>query len=117
MTSSDWSSDNVCLKCTDFRVYIFFAHFGWFRNIKSTQNVLLNGIRENKYTLNMHKIHISRNARKKYAQNSAKFLESINNRSIINQYKSWPACFSVDLDRNISRISLNSAVFFFGAEI
>ena len=35
----------------------------------------------------MHKIHISRNARKKYAQNSAKFLESINNRSIINQYK------------------------------
>ena len=37
--------------------------------------------------------------------NSAKFLESINNRSIINQYKSWPACFSVDLDRNISRIS------------
>ena len=56
MTSSDWSSDNVCLKCTDFRVYIFFAHFGWFRNIKSTQNVLLNGIRENKYA--------------KYAQNS-----------------------------------------------
>ena len=49
--------------------------------------------------------------------NSAKFLESINNKSIINQYKSWPACFAVDLDRNISRIPLNSAVFFFGAEI
>ena len=33
--------------------------------------------------------------------NSAKFLESINNnnRSIINLYKSWPACFSVNLDR------------------
>ena len=36
----------------------------------------------------MQKIHISQNTQKKYAQNSAKFLESINNRSIINQYKS-----------------------------
>ena len=83
MTSSDWSSDNVCLKCTDFRVYIFFAHFGWFRKIKSTQNVLLNGIRENKYTLNMHKIHISRNTRKnEHKINSTKFLES----TITDQY-------------------------------
>ena len=35
--------------------------------------------------------------------NSAKFLESTNNRSIINQYKWWPACFSVDRGRNISQ--------------
>ena len=69
MTSSDWNSDNVYLKCTNFRVYMFFVNFGRFRKIKYTQNFLLNGIRENKYTLNMHKIHISRNARKKYAQN------------------------------------------------
>ena len=34
----------------------------------------------------MHKVHISQNARKKHAQN--KFLESISNRSVINQYKS-----------------------------
>ena len=87
MMSLNWNSDNVYLNCTNFRVNIFFANFGRFRKIKYTQNFLLNGIRENKYTLNMHKIHISRNARKKYAQNSAKFLESINNRSIINQYK------------------------------
>ena len=88
MTSSDWNSDNVYLSCTNFRADIYFANLGRFCKIKYKQNFLLNGIRENKYTLNMHKIHISRNARKKYAQNSAKFLESINNRSIINQYKS-----------------------------
>ena len=69
MTSSDWNSDNVYLKCTNFRVYMFFASFGRFRKIKYTQNFLLNGIRENKYTLKMHKIHISQNTRKKYAQN------------------------------------------------
>ena len=57
---SDWNSDNV---------YFFLANFGQFRKIKCSQNFLLNDIRENKYTLNMHKIHISRNARKKYAQN------------------------------------------------
>ena len=65
MTSSDWNSDNVYLKCTNFRVSMFFANFGRFRKIKYTQNFLLNGIRENKYTLNMHKIHISWNERKK----------------------------------------------------
>ena len=66
----------------------------------------------------MHKIHISQNTKKKnmHKINSAKFLESINNRLITNQYKSWPACFFVGLDRN-SQISLNSVVFFFGAEI
>ena len=69
MTSSDWNSDNVYLNCTNFRVYIFFANFGWFRKIKYTQSFLLNGIRENKYMLNMQKIHTSRNTRKKYAQN------------------------------------------------
>ena len=68
MTSSDWNSD-VYLKYTNFRVYMFFANFGRFRKIKYTQNFLLNGIRENKYTLKMHKIHISQNTRKKYAQN------------------------------------------------
>ena len=50
--SSNWNSDNVYLNCTNFRVYIFFANFGRFRKIKYTQNFLLNGIRENKYTLN-----------------------------------------------------------------
>ena len=69
MMSSNWNSDNVYLNCTNFRVYIFFANFGRFRKIKYTQNFLLNGIRENKYTLKMHKIHISQNTRKKYAQN------------------------------------------------
>ena len=66
--SSDWNLDNVYFKCTNFRVYMFYMNFGRFRKIKYTQNFLLNGIRENKYTLNMHKIHISLNARKKYAQ-------------------------------------------------
>ena len=59
MTPSDWNSDNVYLKCTNFRVYIFFANFGQFRKIKYTQKFLSNGIREKKYTLNMHKIYIS----------------------------------------------------------
>ena len=66
--SSDWNPD-VYLNCTSFRVYIFFANFGRFHKIEYKQNFLLNGIRENKYTLNIHKIHISRNVRKKYAQN------------------------------------------------
>ena len=69
MTSSDWNSDNVYLDCTNFRVYMFFGDFDRFRKIKYTQNFLLNGISENKYTLKMHKIHISQNTRKKYAQN------------------------------------------------
>ena len=68
MISSDWNSD-VYLNCTNFRGDIYFASLGRFRKIKYTQNFLLNGIRENKYTLNMHKIHISRNVPKKYAQN------------------------------------------------
>ena len=115
MTSSDWNSRNVYLKYTNFCVYMFFTNFGRFRKITYTQNFLLNSIRENKCTLKMHKIHTSQNARKKICKiNSAKFWESINNRSILNQYKSWPACFSVDLDKNISRISFNSAVFSLG---
>ena len=69
MTSSDWNSDNVYLKCTNFRVYMFLANFGRFRKIKYTQSFLLNGIRKNKYTQKIHKIHISQNTRKKYAQN------------------------------------------------
>ena len=69
MTSSDWNSDNVYLSCTNFRADIYFPNLGRFCKIKYKQNFLLNGIRENKYTLNMHKIHISRNTRKKYAQN------------------------------------------------
>ena len=69
MTSSDGNLDNVYLKCTNFHMFMFFANFGRFRKIKYTQNFLLNGIRENKYTLKMHKIHISQNTRKKYAQN------------------------------------------------
>ena len=48
---------------------MFFANLGQFRKIKYTQNFLLNGIRENEYTLEMHKIYISQNARKRYAQN------------------------------------------------
>ena len=69
MTSSDWNSDNVYLQCTNFSVYMFFANFGRFRKIKYMQNFLLNSIRENKYALKIHKIHISQNARKKYGQN------------------------------------------------
>ena len=38
--------------------------------------------------------------------NSAKFLETINNRSIINQYKLLPGCSSNDLDRNIAEYRL-----------
>ena len=64
MISSDWNSDNAYLSCTNLRVYISFTNFGPFRKFKYTQNFLLNDIRENKYTLNMHKTHISRNARK-----------------------------------------------------
>ena len=48
---------------------MFFANLGQFRKIKYTQNFLLNGIRENEYTLEMHKIYISQNARKRYGQN------------------------------------------------
>ena len=51
---------------------IFFREF-W----SISQNFLFNGIRENKYTLKLHKIYISQNTRKKYAQNLAKFLEPI----------------------------------------
>ena len=47
-------------------VLIFACMF--FRKTKYTQNFLLNSIRENKYMLKMHKIHISQNTRKKYAQ-------------------------------------------------
>ena len=80
MISSDWNSGTVYLNCTNFRVHIFFANFGRFSKIKYTQNFLLNGIRKNKYMLNMHEIHISRNAQKnRHTINSAKFLESINN--------------------------------------
>ena len=61
MTSSGWNSDNVYLS-----VLIFACMF--FRKTKYTQNFLLNSIRENKYMLKMHKIHISQNTRKKYAQ-------------------------------------------------
>ena len=118
MTSSAWNLDNVYLKYTNFHVYMFFANFGRFRKIKCTQNFLLNSIHKKKYTLKMQKIHISQNTQKSVHKiNSAKFLEPMNNRSIINQYKSWPACFSIDLDRSSSRISFNLAVFFFGAEI
>ena len=67
--SSDWNSDIVYFTCINFHVYIFFANFGRFHKIKYTQNFLLNGIRENKYRLKMHKIHISQNTQKKYAQN------------------------------------------------
>ena len=85
MMSSDWNLGTVYLNCTNFRVYIFFANFGRFSKIKYTQNFLLNGIHENKYTLNMHEIHISRNAQKNLHKiNSTKFLESINNWPIVN---------------------------------
>ena len=69
MMSWDWNSNNVYLNCTNFRVYNFFADFCWFRKIKYMQNFLLNSICENKYIQNMHKIYISRNAQKNYAQN------------------------------------------------
>ena len=62
MTSSDWNSDNVYLKCSNFRVYIVSRILIDF--VKLKQNFLLNGIRENKYTLNMHKMYISRNTKK-----------------------------------------------------
>ena len=69
MTSSDWNSDDVYLKCTNFHMYMFFGNFGRLRKIKYTQNFLLNGIHENIYAQKMHKIHISQNTRKKHAQN------------------------------------------------
>ena len=94
MMSSDWNSDNAYLRCTNFCAYIFFANFCWLCKIKYTHNFLLNGIRENKYTLNRLKIYISPNTRKNMRKiNSAKFLESISNRSMLSQFKSWPACF------------------------
>ena len=43
---------------------IIFANFGQFHKIKYTQNFLLNDIRENKYMLNMRKIHNSRKKEK-----------------------------------------------------
>ena len=85
MTWSNWNSGNVYL---NFCVHIFFANLSWFCKIKYTQNFTLNCIPENKYTLNMHKIHISWNkyTKKRCAQkmlvNSA-FLESINTNSFI----------------------------------
>ena len=44
-------------------VHIFadLANFGRFAKIKDAQNFPLNGILENEFTSNMHKIHISRN--------------------------------------------------------
>ena len=79
MISSDCNSDNVYLKCANFRVYMFSANFGRFRKIMYTQNFLLNGVCDNKYTLKMHKIDISQNTRKKkYAQNSFSYIFRIN---------------------------------------
>ena len=41
-------------------MFVNFANFGQFRKIKYTRNFILNNLRKNKYTANMHKIHISR---------------------------------------------------------
>ena len=67
MTSSDWNSDNVF-------AYIFLANFAF-----DFAKFPLNCIRE-KFIF--HEI-LEKN---KHKINSAKFLESINNRPILNQY-------------------------------
>ena len=92
MMSSDWNSGNVNLKCANFCLYIFFANFGRFLNIKYMQNFLLNGISENKYTkyTKIHKYtkfkfpenkYTKKKCRKKCALIQLFFLESINNNS------------------------------------
>ena len=43
-------------------IFANFANFNQFHKIKSTRNFLLNVICENKYTRNMHEIHVSRKA-------------------------------------------------------
>ena len=68
MTPLDWNSDSVYLSCTNFACICFSQILVDFAKL-NTQNFQLNSIRENKYTLKMHKIHISQNTRKKYAQN------------------------------------------------
>ena len=91
MMSIGYNSGNVYLKCTNFRMYMLFANFGGFCKIKYKQNFLLNSICENKYTLNKdaQNLYFTKYKKKKnmHKINSAKFLESINNRLIINQYK------------------------------
>ena len=57
----------------------------------------------------MYKIHILQ----KYTQ---KNMHKNDSRSITTVFPSLPACLSVDLDKNISRISLDSSFFFFGTE-
>ena len=98
-----WSNDRFLHTLS----VLIFAKFGWFCKIKYTRNFLLNGIRENKYTPNMHKIHISRN---KYTKRKywliRLFLESIT-----TAFPSWPVCLSVDLDKS-SQMSLGSIAFF-----
>ena len=58
---SFYTSSVLIFACTYF---VKFANFDRFHKIKYTRNFLLNGIYENKYTSNMHKIHISH--KKKY---------------------------------------------------
>ena len=61
------------------------------------------------------------NTQKKYAQKMWINLAFFKNPSIIAVFPTQSACFSVDLDWNISQMSLDSTVFsysfFFGAEI
>ena len=70
MTSSDWNLENVDTKRTNFRVYIFLRILVDFAKLNTRKIFFENDIWENKYTLNMHKIHISRKQihEKKYAQ-------------------------------------------------
>ena len=70
----------------------------------------------------MEKIHISwKQVHKKNAQNFLANSAFFQNQSIATVFPSWPACLSVDLDKNISRMSLDSTdfsySFFLKAEI
>ena len=116
MTWLDWNSGNVYFKCTNFCVHIFFANLSQFCKIKYTHNFPLNCIPENKYTLNIHKIHISWNkyTQKKCAQkmlvNSA-FLESINSNSFFIM-TCLSFCWSWQKQLNIPWLNCLSCILF-----
>ena len=99
------------------RVYFFmnFRNFGWFCKIKYTQNFILNSICRKKYTVIMQKKFIFLENRytkrkkicTKRVGSFSCFLESI-----ATGFPLWLSCLSVDLDRKIIQISLDSSVFF-----
>ena len=99
---SKLSSDilRMYLKRTILHVYIFLRIWRILVDFAklNTRNFLLNGICENKYTLNMHKIHIrENNIYTKKNMHKKVWLIQLFLESITAVFPSRPACLSVEL--------------------